>query len=253
VKPDVVVDVGNTRIKWGRCTDGGVTGIVALPPNHPGAWNQQLAYWAQTGSRTWVVAGVHPASRDRLAAWLRERGDKVQVLDRAAQLPLQVHLDDPGRVGIDRLLNAVAANGRRRPDSRAAIIDAGTAVTVDYVDETGAFRGGAILPGLRLMSQALHAYTALLPLVEVRAPAPPVGDSTPAAIRAGVFWSVVGGIEALLRQLRGLAGADLDVYFTGGDGAILAGQLSAHVQVWPEMTLEGIRLAVRDLPDRPRE
>jgi type III pantothenate kinase len=188
-----------------------------------------------------------------LAAWLQERGDKVQVLDRAAQLPLQVHLDDPGRVGIDRLLNALAANGRRRPGSRAAIIDAGTAVTVDYVDETGAFRGGAILPGLRLMSQALHAYTALLPLVEVRAPAPPVGDSTPAAIRAGVFWSVLGGIEALLRQVRGLAVTDLEVFFTGGDGGILAGQLSAAVQVWPEMTLEGIRLAALALPDRPTE
>jgi type III pantothenate kinase len=251
MKADVVVDVGNSRIKWGRCTDGGITDSVPLPPDDAATWQQQLDQWRLVGPCAWVVTGVHPARRDRLAAWLRERGHKVQVLDQAAQLPLQVRVENPECVGIDRLLNAVAANARRGLGTRAAIIDAGSAVTVDYLDEAGAFQGGAILPGLHLMSQALHAYTALLPLVEVRGPVPPVGASTAAAMRAGIFWAVLGGIEALLRELRGLAGTDLEVYVTGGDGAVLAGQLSGPEQLWPEMTLEGIRLAAHHFAKPP--
>jgi type III pantothenate kinase len=247
MKPDVVVDIGNTRVKWGRCAKGRVAEIVALAPDDVAAWERQREAWRPPGPLVWVVSSVHPARRTALADWLRRRGEHVVLLERAAQLPLEVKLEHPDRVGIDRLLNAVAVNTRRqgRP---AVIIDAGSAVTVDYVDEAGAFGGGAILPGLRLMAKALNDHTALLPLVEVRQPAPPVGASTTAAVQAGVFWAVQGGIEALLRQLRAEAGGALDVFLSGGDAAVLAPQMAEPVVLWPEMTLEGVRLAAEVLP-----
>jgi type III pantothenate kinase len=249
VNPDVVVDVGNTRIKWGRCAAGRVAQAVALPPEDPAAWQQQRQRWFAAGPRIWVLTGVHPGRRDGLAAWLRAQGEIVCLIDRAAWLPLVVQLERPDHVGIDRLFDAVAANARRRPGRPAVVIDAGSAITVDFLDDAGAFRGGAILPGLRLMAKALHDYTALLPLVEIREPAAPLGTSTPAAVQAGVFWSAVGGIAALIAKHRP-AGGEIDCFLSGGDAAVLATGLPADVQIWPEMTLEGIRLTAAILSEQ---
>ncbi len=243
---DIVVDVGNTSVKWGRCGADRVTVMVSLPPEDPYCWERQLHKWGLTPGRRWVLAGVHPARRDTLAQWLRERGEHVRVLESPAELPLEVALEHPERAGIDRLLNAVAANMTRRAETPAVIIDAGSAVTVDYVDEAGAFRGGAILPGFRLMSHALHDYTALLPLVEVTQPPPALGLNTVEALESGIFWSVLGGVDQLLRRHQANHSRELDIFLTGGDASRLATELTREYTLclWPQLTLEGIRLSV---------
>src|SRR5258708_516602 len=110
----LVVDVGNTRIKWGLCDTASVVASAALPPDDPAAWQRQLDAWRLGSRLTWTLGGVHPARRDRLGDWLRQRGDHVKVLASPAHLPLQVALLDPEKAGIDRLLNAVAATPRPR-------------------------------------------------------------------------------------------------------------------------------------------
>jgi type III pantothenate kinase len=244
--PDVVADVGNTRVKWGRCSAAAVAEACSLPPDDPAAWREQAARWGLPGRARWAVAGVHPARRDRLAGWLREAGAHVEVIDDPGRLPLRVLLPRPDHVGVDRLLDAVAANSRRPAGRPAVVVDAGSAITVDWLDEEGAFRGGAILPGLRLMAEALHQYTALLPLVDVpRRPPTVPGTSTPAAVEAGIYWAAAGGAAALARAYRTFAGPEPVVFLTGGDGPALAPALG--VEPWPEMTLEGLRLAAEAL------
>ena len=247
--PALVVDVGNSRIKWGRCQDGRISESVSLPADDPKTWQEQLGLWNLASAIPWVVTGVHPQRRDRFAEWLRQRGDSVRILDDWQQLPLRVRVARPEWVGIDRLLNAVAASRRVRPGVPAVLVDAGSAVTVDWLDESGAFAGGAIFPGVRLMTQALHDYTALLPLVQIQQPAPPVpATSTPAAVEAGVFWAVVGGIQALSGRLGSRAPTPAEVFLTGGDAALLAPAMNQDVRIWPHMTLEGIRIAAETLP-----
>jgi len=150
---------------------------------------------------------------------------------------------------VDRLLDAVAANSRRRAGVPAVVIDAGSAITVDWVDATGAFAGGAILPGLRLMARVLHSYTALLPLLETIPSRPPLpGQSTLTAMQAGIFWAAAGGSRAIIEQLAAQAGTRPDVFLTGGDGPLLHAALPPETQLWPDMTLEGIRLSVASQP-----
>ena len=93
---DIVVDVGNTRIKWGRCSADRVTEVVALPPDDTAAWQSQREQWPSRTLR-WVLTGVHPARRDRLADWLRQRGEVVFLLTQAGQLPLSVRLEHRGQ------------------------------------------------------------------------------------------------------------------------------------------------------------
>jgi type III pantothenate kinase len=241
VNGPIVVDVGNTRIKWGRCEHGRVAEVAALPGDDPEAWRRQLDRWAVAPASHWVVSGVQPRRRDTLVEWLRGEGAEVRVLDSYTQLPLDVRVTDPAKVGIDRLLNAVAANAWRPDGAAAVIVDAGSAVTVDLVDADGAFRGGAIFPGLRLMSKALHDYTALLPLVDITEPAEPPGASTTTAIRAGIFHAVLGGIERLLAIYRYNHAPPPAIYLTGGDAPLLLEDHFHLGELWPEMTLEGIR------------
>ncbi len=249
MRPAVVVDVGNTRVKWGRCEPNGVVAVASLPPDDPSAWARQVADWGLVGRLAWVVSGVHPRRRDALAEWLRQQGYHVSVVDSPRQLPLRVLLERPDHVGIDRLLNAVAANSRRPAGVPAILIDAGSAVTVDWLDEQGAFGGGAILPGLRLMAQALHDYTALLPLIEVRQPRPPLpGTSTPAAMQAGLYWAAAGGVRSLVAELTARSARRPQVWLAGGDGPLLAPALEGDLLAWPDMTLEGLRLAAERLP-----
>jgi type III pantothenate kinase len=246
--PDVVVDVGNTAVKWGRCAGGTVAEVCSLPHRNPVAWHDQAGKWGLTGSSSWVVTGVHPEQRDAVAEFARSRGDRARVLDLAAELPLRVSLEKPDHVGVDRLLDAVAANSRRPPGVPAVVIDAGSAVTVDWIDANGAFAGGAILPGLRLMALALHEHTALLPVIDTPKAAPAVpGTATPSAMEIGVFWSVAGGVLAILDAYRRHFDAAPAVFLTGGDGRALLDSLRQPLTYWPNMTLEGIRVSAEAL------
>jgi type III pantothenate kinase len=220
-----------------------------LPHGGVIAWQKQANQWQLPAQAVWVLSGVNPPALEQLKDWLLQRGDTVLLLDKARHLPLQTRLEHPDKAGIDRLLNAVAANARRPEGVPAVIVDAGSAVTVDYVDETGAFCGGAIFPGVRLMMHALNDYTALLPLVEVAQPVPsvPCGITTE-AMQAGVFWAVAGGVQAVVDHLGKRGTNAAAVFLTGGDAALLRPGLQERIFPWPTMTLEGARLAAEHLP-----
>ncbi len=255
MKPNLVVDIGNSRIKWGYCAEDRVVYRASLAPDDPATWEDQIKRWDLGEGLQWAVAGVHPERADQFMAWVNKRCDQFVLIQDRKRLPITIEVGEPDRVGIDRLLNAVAAKSRVQRNVSIFIIDAGSAVTVDWVDEDGAFRGGAIFPGFQLMAKALHDYTAALPLVKIETdparPWPPVPSTfTDLAIRGGIFWAVAGGIRALTRQLMASAHAVRRhvIYMTGGDAKILATVMDAEVELWPAMTLEGIRIAAEALP-----
>jgi type III pantothenate kinase len=234
----VVADIGNSRVKWGRCGAGKIDESVSLPIDEA-AWRDQASRWGAVDE--WVVGSVQPAVRERFVAWLRGREAKVVVLD-AHRLPIEIEVDAPEKVGLDRLFNAVAAGARAEPGRAALIVDAGSAVTVDLLDETGAFAGGVIFPGLRLMAASLHEHTAQLPLVEV-AKVPAVdARNTADAIEGGIAHAVLGGIERALQFLFA-DHTNAIVYLTGGDAAFLSPHLAMPHIVEPLLTLDGIRIA----------
>lgn len=267
MKPHVVADIGNTRIKWGRvAVRGSSIERTASLPDDPGAWEQQLQAWETEPlvgvlpSPTWVLASVQPRRCDRLREWLVGKGHRVVLLEKAHQLPLEVSLEKPDHVGIDRLLDAIAAKAVLPPGQGAVLIDAGSAVTVDWLDEEHRFRGGAIFPGFRLMTEALHNYTALLPLVTIEHPVPEYpGTSTPTAMQVGVFIAVAGAIREVVRRMAEGRNPPPQIFFTGGDAPLLVremqlenaqGLLAPWNQAvhWPNQTLEGILHAVEGTP-----
>jgi type III pantothenate kinase len=257
MKPTIVVDIGNSRVKWGLCAEDRVVHHSSLPPDDPAFWEEQIKRWEVVAKSHWAVASVHPLTANRFMEWLKLRGDPFTIIQERGRLPIEIKVSESHRVGIDRLLNAVAAKNRVQRPVSIFIIDAGSAVTVDWLDEEGAFQGGAIFPGIQLMAKALHDYTAALPLVEIKTIPPPLmfprlpGGNTVSAIAGGISWAAAGGVKACIRQmLCGVPGPRhrYVTFLTGGDAEFLVNVLDSEVQLWPEMTLEGIRLAAEALP-----
>src|SRR5687767_3027920 len=242
MRAQVVADIGNTRIKWGRCGSAGIDAVAALPPDDPSPWQHQAEAWG-VGPSTWAIGSVQPQTLGRFLEWLLKGDHTAILLDSYRKVPIAVEVEAPARVGLDRLFNAVAARAQVPQGHAALIVDAGSAVTVDLVDEDGTFRGGAILPGLRLMARALNDYTAQLPLVEVSQVVHPPGASTEAAIQCGTAHAVLGGIDRLLRTL-GRAHPQHVIFLTGGDAPLLSPELEVPHTLSPVLTLEGMRLSV---------
>ncbi|MBA4190454.1 MAG: hypothetical protein C0467_20905 [Planctomycetaceae bacterium] len=251
--PDVVVDIGNTRIKWGWMPEGAIgLKVASLPPDDETAWNNHLTTLPKSESRSWAVASVHPARLERFSAWAKARGEALQVIDRS-HIPLNLDVDEPLKVGIDRLLNALAARRRCPEGEPVVIIDAGSAVTVDLLDEHNVFRGGAILPGPRLMARSLHEYTAKLPelpIHEIPSKDPP-GRNTEDAITVGIMAALMGGCAMLVEEYMGKCSQPPTVLMTGGAlGYLVDFDFANGTQAggpFP-LTLEGIRIAAEALP-----
>lgn len=270
------IDVGNSRIKFGlfdraecvaqaglpRCLNSAVTGI-----DEPIPWDEVLTWAAGKNSTALagVVAGGNPAGIQRVyRGWPKDLGPLTTITNDPHRFPLTIHVNEPDRVGIDRLLNAVAANARRPQQCPALIVDIGTATTIDVVSADGLFQGGAILPGFELCARSLHRYTALLPLISIdelaAAPHDPLGKSTRQAICSGLLWGQIGAVEGLVQRLSERLADDNRtaptgqsddaeplppiLFLTGGGAALLAPHVSG-AQLHPHLALQGLALVAQ--------
>lgn len=214
--PDVVVDVGNTRIKYAPVSRGS----VGIARSTEAVADEEILFncLCDKGRRLqWLVAGVNPVRQAQTVAWARNRGDDVTEVTSYGQLPIKVDVDFPEKVGIDRLLGAVAANRLRTPGHAAITVDVGTAMTINLIDAAGVFVGGAILPGPRLMARSLHDGTAKLPRVETAfAESAFPGKLTEVAIITGIKYALAGAVRTAVQQVKDW-GDDPEVFLTGGD------------------------------------
>ena len=215
--PDVVVDVGNSRVKYAVMSHGrfgGIDGSTEEIAKDAVLFN---SVYGKDRRVHWLVAGVNPKRQAETVAWALSRGDDVTEVTSHLQLPIKVDVEFPEKVGIDRLLGAVAANRLRTPGHAAITVDVGTAMTINLIDSAGVFRGGAILPGPRLMAQSLHDGTANLPRVETEFTESSFpGRSSEVAISVGIQFALSGAVRAAVQSITA-GGDDPEVFLTGGD------------------------------------
>lgn len=208
------IDVGNTRAKFGvfRAGDDGLPEALQIfacvleqTPRLAEAVRNWVCQLQTTLPATAMIAGSDPELRDALVQqWALPDCEPI-VVQHYSQIPVDVDVDEPARVGIDRLLNTMAALRMTRGHAPVIAVDSGTATTVDLMTADGIFRGGSILPGLRLSAHAMHDYTARLPLLntdEDRAELPLLpGRNTEDAMRAGLYIGQLGAVRELCHGL----------------------------------------------------
>ncbi len=200
-------------------------------------------------ARAVVIAGVNPPALDAIERALRDDGvEHLYVLGRDLPIPIRHALRDASTVGHDRLVCALGAFAHAR--QACIVIDAGTAITTDFVDGEGTFMGGAIAPGVRMCLRALHEGTRTLPLIEeITEPAHTFGGDTPEAMLLGVLSICRGGVHRLIERYALRYGAYPQIVATGGDAPLLFEQDPTIEHIVPDLQLMGIVEAARQALD----
>jgi type III pantothenate kinase len=238
----LVVDVGNSGAKIGAVRGEDVAGPVRLPAVDGKAVREFAGPMLKGQKALIAVCGSDPGKAKDLAWELAKLklGEAIAVGPDHPGIPRPKVLQ-PDRAGMDRRVQALAA--RLLAQGPAAVVSCGTAVTVDLADDQGALLGGAILPGLTLGMKALAAGTARLPEVDLKGPVAMPAPDTETAIRTGIVLGAAGAVERLLFA-AGIP-ADMPLFLTGADAALLSPHLQRAHRVHPGLGLLGIAIAVR--------
>lgn len=196
----------------------------------PGDLDLVMAGHAVTAAIYSSVVGNDSQIEELLSA----KGVRTYMLDERLPMPLAIDYATPSTLGHDRIAAAVGAL-TLVPGRDCLVVDAGTAVTYDYVTADAHFKGGNIAPGLSLRFQALASHCVQLPRVDVGGDIPTVGYDTPTAIRSGVVLGLVAEIEMLARRLGSPA-----IVLTGGDSPLVADRISDSVIVDNDLVAKGL-------------
>ena len=201
----LLVDAGNTRIKWALTSAGATPGTWqaygSVARSEPAALD---AAWANLSWRQALVSNVAgEALGELLSMKLQQRsGQDVAVRwfrSRAECAGVKNHYAQPDQLGSDRFASLIGAR-HRFPGERLLVVTCGTATTIDALEADGRFIGGMIVPGLGTMANSLAINTALLPAVEAAPRAPVFADNTQAAIISGCLAAQVGAMAQAMAQ-----------------------------------------------------
>ncbi len=153
-------------------------------------------------------------SNNELIDFLKLKNRNFIEFNHKTPVPLINNYLTPETLGKDRLA-AVAGASYLKPDSNLLVIDAGTAITYDFIDAQHIYRGGNIAPGIELRLRALHEFTKKLPYVNIKKDTELLGNDTISAINSGVLYGIVFEIDGYINSLKKKY-PDLSTFLTGG-------------------------------------
>jgi type III pantothenate kinase len=240
----LTVDIGNTNVNIGSFQGKRLISHFCI--NNKSLIQQKNTFHIKSsflsGTENILIASVNPEMESIFCKRLDERyKQRVQKIGREIKLKMSVLVESPEKVGVDRLLNALAAY--RRTKTSTIVIDFGTAITIDTVSKKGEFLGGLILPGIQMSAYTLHKQTAFLPKVDVKKPTKVIGKNTENAISAGIYIGTVGATTHILKEIRKEFRSVRNVIATGGDAGMFKETIPQIDKFIPYLTLEGIRIA----------
>ena len=246
-----VMDVGNTNIKaavfdggrllrrWRCATDTSMTsdqyGIIMadLFRYHELKMNDIEGI---------MISSVVPTINYTIEHMCRDYfGIEPKLLVPGMKTGLNIRYENPRELGSDRIANAVAVSALYGGPS--IFIDFGTATTYGVISDKNEFLGGAIGPGLRMMSAALSTGTAKLPSIELVVPQKIIGRTTVSNIQSGVIHGYIGSVEKIIGGMKDELGRpDAKVIATGGMAHMVKNNSDVIDEINPDLTLTGLRL-----------
>ena len=244
----LVVDVGNTDTKFG-VIDGEELGarwavhsdLNRSAAEHEALLRAMLAHHQVTGIEGAVIGSVVPALTERLAAAVRSAAGCEPLIARSQDVRLiDLAVDRPAQVGIDRVANALAA--REFYQAPAIVVDLGSVTTFDIVNAAGSLAGVIITLGMQNTARALTAAGAQLPSIDLARPARLVGTETTGSMQSGVYWGYVRMVRGLLEQLQTELGGDYRAIATGGQAPVVVEDVGLFEIVDLDLTLRGLWL-----------
>lgn len=244
--PDwLLIDLGNSRLKWawlknGQRSDAQVISYdkVHITPLLDGLWNQKPA-------QILICSVAAEATNKAITTWCQNHWSLEPQWFRssASSLGISNAYQQPERLGNDRWLSLIAA--RHLFTGPLAVVDAGTALTIDLLDADNQHQGGWILPGIGLQQRTLYQNTDIQP-DQSSTPQLIPGQNTRDCIANGSLAAALGAIGLIGQQLAAKpAWQGLKWVLTGGEASIIARDFPWPCELQPELLLDGLALIAR--------
>ena len=244
------IDVGNTNITLGLYEGETLGPRWRLATDHERMPDefilQLLGLLAHSGTDREnvdgaAIASVVPTLTGRWVEVCRKGLNRAPlVVDGTVETGVRILYDEPGSVGADRVVDAVAAY--RLYGGPACIVDFGTATTFDAISPGGDYLGGAIAPGIGIAAQALFQRAAMLPRVELARPPSAIGRNTVHSMQSGLLFGYVSLVEGMVARFREELGPGTRVIGTGGLAEVIARETEVLEILAPWLTLDGLRM-----------
>jgi type III pantothenate kinase len=241
----LLVDVGNTRLKWAWLTSTGLSDQQAIVHRDakPGIWTSALFESGQRPSRVLVSNVAGPAMAKRLNRLAKKQYRiEVEFVTAAPEFHgLTNGYLDPSLLGADRWLALIGAWTKAR--SALCVVDAGTAVKVDSVDAAGQHLGGLIVPGIHMMREALMNKTSdIANAVHHSTPslAGILANNTIGAVSRGAVFALAGMADRAAEVIEQSTGAKPKLFITGGDAGMITGTMRLQGEIVPDLVLQGL-------------
>lgn len=233
-----VLDAGNTRVKIAEFQSDALVNVRVFESEHE---EELLVYLSKIKSHTSLLSGVVSS---HFLTLLEKKWSPTVVLSSSTSLPISLEkYRTKETLGVDRIANAVAgahyANGKP-----ALIIDVGTCLKFDIVDENGDYLGGSIAPGVRLRFKSMNDYTANLPMIVDYSSTPLIGDATKTSLISGVINGMTAEINGFIEQYTQQF-PQLTIFLTGGDAILFDKALKSSIFVDRNLTLKGLFLILK--------
>ena len=220
----LAIDVGNTHIVLGCIENGEILNIVRIRTD-PHETTTEYAIKLKDimelydidpkGLEGAIISSVVPQVTQVMTEAVKKlTGQDCMVVGPGMRTGLNIRIDDPGTLAPDILVGSVAAMEYYGVPS--IIMDLGTATTIVAVDEKRCYRGGAILPGVKLSYEALAAGTSLLPDIYIVPPEKVIGTNTVDAMRSGAVYSTAGALDGMIERMEEELGQRCALVATGG-------------------------------------
>ena len=246
----LAVDVGNTNIVLG-CIDGKDIRHTLRVRTAPGITEAECAIQLRSlfafygldasGFEGAILSSVVPAVTEPLRRAIeRVTGVKCLVVGPGMKTGLNLRVDDPGTVAGDLVVGAVAAI--HEYGTPVIVMDLGTATTITLVDRGNSFRGGAILPGVRLSYRALSAGASLLPEISIEPPAHCIATNTVDCMRSGAVFGTAATLDGMIDRMEAELGETCALVATGGLASSIIPCCTHKIACDDDLLLKGLRV-----------
>lgn len=234
INTNLCIDWGNTRVKAGMFQQDKLIRDYNFAPEDALRELERIVQDIRPDF-TLLSSVVRP---DPVLIDLLHGKTRLTLLGPDTPVPIINAYQSQGTLGMDRLALAVGAK-ELFPEKNNLIISLGTAITYNFLQSGGTFRGGNISPGLDIRFRSLHQFTDQLPLVNASGDVPLMGYDTLSAIRSGVIWGIAAEIDGMISYYAGQY-SNLNVVLTGGNLPLFAGKIKNRIFADPTFLLKGL-------------
>jgi type III pantothenate kinase len=228
---NIVVDYGNSSAKVGIFDDG------ELVNQHAFGDKDELRAYLENFSADYFIISTVTEDAQLVSSWAK-RVTKKYILNATLPIPVQNRYATPLTLGVDRIAGVCGAQ-TMFPGSDCLVIDAGTCITYDMLDCLGNFLGGGISPGMRMRFQAVHTFTAKLPLINPVEDVQLIGNNTETCIQSGIINGLTAELNGIISQYQHKF-EGLKVILSGGDTRFFENKLKGTIFAVPELVLSGL-------------